>query len=95
MRIEDRGQQLVDVPEMRHRGESYPHMISIASTHTHPPRSRLIGVSFPINEFDECRRDEIGLRLELGGELLEKEEGNMGVAEWWWVSGVLSAQRGF
>ena len=52
--------------------------------HPHPPRSRLISVSF-----DECCRDEIGLRLELGGGLLELEEDNMGVAEWRRVSGAL------
>ncbi|KAI0262662.1 hypothetical protein BGY98DRAFT_1104105 [Russula aff. rugulosa BPL654] len=56
-------------------------------------RSRLIGVSFPIDEFDERCRDEIGLRLELGGELLEKEEDNMGVTERRWTEVLENASR--
>jgi hypothetical protein len=33
--------------------------------------------------------NELGLRLELGGELLEQEKDNMGASERRWVSGAL------
>jgi hypothetical protein len=56
---------------MRYRGESYLLMISHRE-HPHPPRSKLTIVSFDINEFGEYG-DELGLCLELGGELLEQD----------------------
>jgi hypothetical protein len=66
---------------MRYRGEAYPCMISIA--YAHPPRPRLSCVSLANNEFDEYCEDDCGLRLrlELGGELLERVEDNIGTAE--------------
>jgi hypothetical protein len=72
---------------MRYRGDSYLLMISIASTH----RSKLTSVSFTINEFGEYCGDELGLHLELGGELLEQEKDNMGVSDRRLVSGALGA----
>jgi hypothetical protein len=50
--------------------------------HPHPPRSKFTGVSFAINEFGGYCGDELGLRLELGGELVEQEKDIMGVSEW-------------
>ena len=40
--------------------------------HPHPPRSKLTSIGFDINELSEYG-DVLGLRLELGGELLEQD----------------------
>jgi hypothetical protein len=39
--------------------------------YSHPPRPRFTGISLANKEFDEWCEDDIGLRLELGRELLE------------------------
>ena len=59
---------------MRYRGEPYVHLIFIAST---PGRvsPTVTDLSLVANELDECE-DDPGLRLELGGALLEPEEDN-------------------
>jgi hypothetical protein len=56
---------------------SDPSEIPITST----TRPRLTSVGLAVNEFDEQREDDFGLRLELRGELLEQEEDNTGDAE--------------
>jgi hypothetical protein len=62
---------------------------SIASTPPHPLRPMLIKVSLADYEFDEQCEGDFGLRLELGGESLEREGDNAGVAEGKRESGVL------
>jgi hypothetical protein len=57
--------------------------------HPDPPWPRLTGVILATNEFDEQCEDDFGLRLELGGELLEQEEDNTGATEGKRESGAL------
>jgi hypothetical protein len=73
---------------MRYRGESYLRTISIASILIHPGRGSPGSVS-PLMSFDEQCEDDVGLRLELRGELLEQEEDNTGSAEGKRESGAL------
>ena len=61
----------------------------LSRKHPRPPRPILTGVSLANNEFNGWREDDFGLRLELGGELLERGNGNRGAVEGKRESGAL------